>query len=78
MCYTGLHSTGVLCSTVHLKNVTVFTTHLALVISHFNRNTSGRPITLSKPQSDDVYCPLSVLMQCLLMRGKAKALVGFF
>ena len=59
---------------VQLEDVAVFTTHLPLVISHFELNTSGRPVTLSKPQSGDAYCPLSVLMQCLLMHGKAKGL----
>ena len=57
---------------LQLKEVIVFTTRLALAISHFKHITSGRSVTLSKPQSGDAYCPVSVLTQFLMMRGKAK------
>ena len=57
---------------IQLGDVTISSTGIILVMSHFKHNTSGRPVTLSISHINDGYCPVHALSRFLKDSGPFK------
>ena len=57
---------------IQLGDVTISSTGIILVMSHFKHNTSGRPVTLSISHTNDGYCPVQALSRFLKDRRPFK------